>query len=62
MPPLIAKRAAEHISAKIIHRKTTQYGRCNFIVRRNASGEMQVLSEPFKEMPSELQQIIDEMK
>jgi succinate dehydrogenase / fumarate reductase flavoprotein subunit len=42
--------------------KNDAVGRCNIIVRRNASGEMQVVSEPLKDMPSELQQIIDEMK
>ncbi|MGI9073515.1 MAG: fumarate reductase/succinate dehydrogenase flavoprotein subunit [Bryobacteraceae bacterium] len=42
--------------------KNDAVGRCNIIVRRTASGEMQAVSEPLKEMPSELQQIIDEMK
>jgi succinate dehydrogenase / fumarate reductase, flavoprotein subunit len=42
--------------------KNDVIGRCNIIVRRNASGEMEVVSEPLKEMPSELRQIIDELK
>ncbi len=37
-------------------------GRCNIVVRRNASAEMQVAQEPLRELPSELQQIIQEMK
>jgi succinate dehydrogenase / fumarate reductase flavoprotein subunit len=42
--------------------KNDLVSRCNIIVRLNASGEMQVVSEPLKEMPPDLQQIIDEMK
>ncbi len=37
-------------------------GRCNIIIHRGASGDMQVLREPLKEVPSELKQIISEMK
>jgi succinate dehydrogenase / fumarate reductase, flavoprotein subunit len=37
-------------------------GRGNIIVRRSDSGEMQVRREPLKEMPSELKQVVDEMK
>jgi len=42
--------------------KNDQAGRCNIVVRRNASGEMQVLREPLRELPPELEQIIEEMK
>ncbi|MBV9766814.1 MAG: fumarate reductase/succinate dehydrogenase flavoprotein subunit [Acidobacteriaceae bacterium] len=37
-------------------------GRCNILVRRNAAGEMQVMQEPLPELPSELKQIIEDMK
>ncbi len=42
--------------------KNDAVGKCNIIVRRNGSGEMEVNSEPLKEMPPELKQIIEEMK
>ncbi|HTU46005.1 MAG TPA: fumarate reductase/succinate dehydrogenase flavoprotein subunit [Bryobacteraceae bacterium] len=42
--------------------KNEENGRCNIIVRRGESGEMQVIREPLKELPSELKQVIEEMK
>ncbi|MBV9303009.1 MAG: fumarate reductase/succinate dehydrogenase flavoprotein subunit [Acidobacteriaceae bacterium] len=42
--------------------KNDAVGRCNIIVRRDVSGEMQVIREPLAEMPAELKQIIEEMK
>lgn len=37
-------------------------GKCNIVIRRNSSGEMQIRCEPLKQMPPELTQIIAEMK
>jgi succinate dehydrogenase / fumarate reductase, flavoprotein subunit len=37
-------------------------GRCNIIVRRNDTGEMQVTRQPLKEMTPDLKQVIEEMK
>ncbi|MGA8029955.1 MAG: fumarate reductase/succinate dehydrogenase flavoprotein subunit [Bryobacteraceae bacterium] len=42
--------------------KDDSTGRSNIVVRQNAPGEMQVSPEPLKDLPAELQQIIDEMK
>ncbi len=42
--------------------KDDAQGKCNIVVRRSTSGEMQVVREPLRELPSELQQIIEEMK
>ncbi len=42
--------------------KNDAVGKCNIIVRRNGSGEMEVKREPLKEMPAELNRIIEEMK
>jgi succinate dehydrogenase / fumarate reductase flavoprotein subunit len=42
--------------------KNEEHGRCNIIVRRGESGEMQVIRQPLKDLPPELQQVIEEMK
>jgi succinate dehydrogenase / fumarate reductase, flavoprotein subunit len=42
--------------------KDDSRGRCNIVVRRNESGEPQLSSEPLREMPAELKQVIEEMK
>jgi len=42
--------------------KNDAEGRCNIIVRRNITGEMQVTREPLKPLTPELQQIVEEMK
>ncbi len=42
--------------------KNDAVGRCNIIVHRTPSGEMQIIREPLQELPAELKQIIDEMK
>jgi succinate dehydrogenase / fumarate reductase flavoprotein subunit len=42
--------------------KDDAVGKCNIVVRRSQTGEMQVGCEPLKEIPPELMQIIDEMK
>jgi succinate dehydrogenase / fumarate reductase, flavoprotein subunit len=65
---IIARAAIERKESRGAHfredypSKNDAVGGCNITVRRNPSGEMQVLSEPLKKMPPELQQIIDEMK
>jgi succinate dehydrogenase / fumarate reductase, flavoprotein subunit len=65
---IIARAAIERKESRGAHfredypSKNDAVGGCNIIVRRNPSGEMQVVSEPLKEMPAELQQIIDEIK
>jgi len=38
------------------------FAKVNFIVHRTASGEMEIRREPIPEMPSELKQVIEEMK
>jgi succinate dehydrogenase / fumarate reductase flavoprotein subunit len=42
--------------------KNDAEGKCNIVVRRSATGEMQVLREPLRELPPALQQVIQEMK
>src|ERR1700685_115779 len=42
--------------------KNDERGRCNLVVSRGASGEMQVIREPLRDLPSELNQVIEEMK
>jgi succinate dehydrogenase / fumarate reductase, flavoprotein subunit len=42
--------------------KDDSIGRCNIVVQRNESGEPQLSSEPLREMPAELKQVIEEMK
>ncbi|MGH9640161.1 MAG: fumarate reductase/succinate dehydrogenase flavoprotein subunit, partial [Bryobacteraceae bacterium] len=42
--------------------KNEAEGRCNFILRRGASGEVEMRREPLRPMPPELTQIIEEMK
>src|SRR6201996_4440524 len=42
--------------------KNEEHGRCNIIVRRGESGEMEVIREPLKDLPPELHQVIEEMK
>ena len=42
--------------------KNEEHGRCNIVVRGGASGEMQVIREPLKDLPPELHQVIEEMK
>ncbi|MGH9620330.1 MAG: fumarate reductase/succinate dehydrogenase flavoprotein subunit [Bryobacteraceae bacterium] len=42
--------------------KNEAEGRCNFILHRGASGEVEIRREPLRPMPPELTQIIEEMK
>jgi succinate dehydrogenase / fumarate reductase, flavoprotein subunit len=42
--------------------KNDARGRCNIIVRRDDSGQMQISRQPLQDLPPELQQIIEEMK
>ncbi|MBV8707887.1 MAG: FAD-binding protein, partial [Acidobacteriaceae bacterium] len=42
--------------------KNEAEGRCNIVLRKGDSGEPQLTPEPLKELPSELKQVIEEMK
>ena len=42
--------------------KDDSIGRCNIVVQRSESGEPQLSSEPLREMPAELKQLIEELK
>jgi succinate dehydrogenase/fumarate reductase flavoprotein subunit len=42
--------------------KNDTLGLSNIIVRRAESGDMQVIREPLAELPTELQQVIEEMR
>jgi succinate dehydrogenase / fumarate reductase flavoprotein subunit len=42
--------------------KNEQYGGFNIVVRKAASGEMQLIREPIPGMRNDLQQIVEEMK
>ena len=42
--------------------KNEAEGRCNIIVRRNGSGEIEVKREPLASLPPELAAVIEEMK
>jgi succinate dehydrogenase / fumarate reductase flavoprotein subunit len=65
---IIARAALERKESRGAHfredypSKNDEIGRCNIIVHRNASGEMQVTPEPLRGLPPKLQQVIDEMK
>src|SRR6202165_5597582 len=40
--------------------KSAEYGKFNIVIRKGMDGSMQVVREPLKPVPPELQQIIDE--
>ena len=42
--------------------KDDKFGSCNIVIRKGTGGEMQIRREPIPEMPTELKQIIQEMK
>jgi succinate dehydrogenase / fumarate reductase flavoprotein subunit len=42
--------------------KSPEFGKFNIVIRKSASGEMQIVREPLPPIPPELQQIIEEMK
>ena len=65
---MIARAALERRESRGAHfrddfpLKSEEEGRSNIVVRQAETGEMQVTREPLRGMPTELQQIIEEMK
>ena len=46
---------------KIIPKKYPEFGKINFVVKKDNDGQMQIESVPIPEMPDELKQIIEEL-
>jgi succinate dehydrogenase / fumarate reductase flavoprotein subunit len=65
---LVTRAAIERQESRGAHfrddfpQKNESVGRCNIVLRRSDSGEVEMKRQPLQDLPSELSQVIEEMK